>query len=297
LRKAEDVDSQSSGEFILMSGNDYDASPACDEHILTPPVHQEKNLLTLQASSDLCKSQEQSASSDVTPRNSMAVDSKRQSTTSDTACKRQSSASAEVITETAVSSPLQSVKEARSPNFAGEMEMPGPKEKSHSRKLSFLRKARTSSSPSFTWKIPRDDLAGPVWQHKSEATISGPVKVELNANCGKHNPKLKFKLCPCGLGQDRGKAVTMMVRIKTPDKCPPLPPLSEVHISLVVWSGEGRDWKEVKRCSSIREKLALSRFFVYSVVTHDHLKMSTSKYSYLIKVEAACSGCRKTLSD
>ena len=81
------------------------------------------------------------------------------------------------------------------------------------------------------------------------------MKLELDANLGKLNPKLLFQLYPNGLFEDEKKAVTMAVRIS---KSPPLLPSSMIHMKLVVWSGEGRKRSEVKRCPPITERLCFT---------------------------------------
>ena len=154
---------------------------------------------------------------------------------------------------------------------------PFPKEKSRlRRKLSFFRsKSRSNSPQSFVWKVPREDIIKPVWRHLDQYTITRQGKIELDVSPGKYNPKLSFLLYPNGLFQDSEKAVTMCVRIMTPEKCPPLPPSSEIRLSLVVWDGEcgGVEMKRV----TITEKLSMSVFYVYKVISHDQLKESQSK--------------------
>ena len=114
-----------------------------------------------------------------------------------------------------------------------------------------------------------------MWRHLDQYTITRQGKIELDVSPGKYNPKLSFLLYPNGLFQDSEKAVTMCVRIMTPEKCPPLPPSSEIRLSLVVWDGEcgGVEMKRV----TITEKLSMSVFYVYKVITHDQLKESQSK--------------------
>jgi hypothetical protein len=131
----------------------------------------------------------------------------------------------------------------------------------------------------------------PVWRHQYNFSISRPGKFELDVNFGKHNPKLSFLLYPNGLFEDKGKAVTMAVRIMTPDKCPPLPPSSEIHMKLVVWGGESGE-VEVRRCPGITERLSMRVFYVYTLITHDQLKESHCKH-FILDVEVSCSGVQR----
>ena len=186
--------------------------------------------------------------------------------------------------ETATSNPAEV---PRKPTFPV-----APKEKSRSlRKPSFLRShSRTSSAPSFSWRVAREELIKPIWRHRDQATVTRSSKLELDTGHGKHNPKLTFQLFPYGLHGDKGNSVTMAVRIATPDKCPPLPLSSEIHLKLGVSDGDGR---KVKECLRVTEKLSTTGiFYVYSAITHDQLKESKSKYFYL-EIDVACSGLEK----
>ena len=162
------------------------------------------------------------------------------------------------------------------------------KEKSLWRKLPFFKnKSRHSSNHSLTWKVVREDLMKPVWRHEESRCITRPHKFELDAGLGKHNPKLSFILYPCGQFEDSGKCVTMAVRISTSDKCPPLPPTSKLHLSLVVWDG-GREGAEVSR-RHIAEKLNMSVFYIRGLITHNKLKESHSKHFHL-DIDVSCAG-------
>ena len=143
----------------------------------------------------------------------------------------------------------------------------------------------STSLTSFTWKVLRYDLIMPIWRHQPQANITHPVKLELDANQGKHNPKLTFQIFPFGLHGDQGNAVTLAVRITTPDKCPPLPLSSEIQLTLLVLDEEG---VEVNRCPTVTEKLSnISIFYIPAVITHTQLK--ESKY-FNLEVNVMCSG-------
>ena len=166
---------------------------------------------------------------------------------------------------------------------------PFPKEKSLWKKLSLFRgKSRQASNHSLTWKVAREDLMKPVWRHEDSRCITRPHKFELDASLGKHNPKLSFSLYPCGQFVDAGKSVTMGVRIFTSDKCPPLPPSSKIHLSLVVWDGEREgEGRELNR-RHVAERLNMSVIYIHGLITHQLLKDSRSKYFYL-DFEVSCS--------
>ena len=144
---------------------------------------------------------------------------------------------------------------------------------------------RVTSLTSFTWKVRRCDLLKQIWRHQSQANITHPVKLELDANQGKHNPKLTFQIYPYGLHGDEGNAVTLAVRIATPDKCHPLPLSSEIQLTLLVLDEEG---VEVNRCPTVTEKLRnISIFYIPAVITHTQL--TESKY-FNLEVNVMCSG-------
>ena len=161
------------------------------------------------------------------------------------------------------------------------------------RRLSFLkRNARSNSTPYFSWKVAREELIKPIWRHQPNATVTRQEKLVLETNPGKHNPKVSFILYPYGVFKDENKAVTMAVRTSISDKCPPLPPLSELRLNLTAWGGEGAQREELSRPRSVTEKLSTSVFYVYSVVTHDQLKECKCKYIHL-DMEVTCRGIQR----
>ena len=144
---------------------------------------------------------------------------------------------------------------------------------------------RVTSSTFFTWKVLRVDFLKQIWRHQSQANITHPVKLELDANQGKHNPKLTFQIYPYGLHGDEGNAVTLAVRIATPDKCHPLPLSSEIQLTLLVLDEEG---VKVNRCPTVTEKLSnISIFYIPAVITHTQL--TESEY-FNLEVNVLCSG-------
>ena len=115
--------------------------------------------------------------------------------------------------------------------------------------------------------------------------------MELDANLGRLNPKLSFQLYPYGESEDFGKFVTMIVRIYTSEKCPPLPSSSKMHLSLVV-RADGSDKEStgpVLHECYVEEYLHLGFFRIHKVVSHDKLKECHSKYIYF-ELKATCSG-------
>ena len=156
------------------------------------------------------------------------------------------------------------------------------------RKLSFLRsKSHINSNPRFTWKVLKEDLIKKMQHRELHKKITRSARLELDAGHGKHNPKLTFQLFPYGLHRDEGKAVTMVVRIATPDKCPPLPLSSEMKLTVVVFEGEEN---ELMKCDPVVEKLStISTCYVYSAITHDQVKESRSKF-FLLEVAVLCTG-------
>ena len=163
------------------------------------------------------------------------------------------------------------------------------KEKPLFRRLHFFRtKSHTSTPTSLSWKISREELFKPVWQHQSQVALTRPGKLDLDANCGKYNPKLTFQIYPYGLFEDEGKAATMAVRIAIPEKCPPLPPLAQISLTLVVWGEERKDKL------TLAEKLNTNVIYIYEVLTHEQLKQSKCK-NFNFEIEATCSVAEKTL--
>lgn len=155
------------------------------------------------------------------------------------------------------------------------------------RKFALLRH-KPQPSPSFLWKVAREDLIKPVWRHLTHKHIA--TKYELDIKNGKYNPLLIFQLYPCGLHTDEGDAVTMAVRISTPENCPPLPLASEISVKLVVWDGEGKEKQELKRFHPVTKELSTtSVFYIYNVMTHDLLKRSKCK-NFVLEIAVTCSG-------
>ena len=166
------------------------------------------------------------------------------------------------------------------------------KEKQWKRCLNIFGKHKTkrNSGNTITWRVPRDDLGKLVWNHdKKNRCISRSHKFELDTNLGRHNPKLLFQLYPYGESSDCGEYVTMIVRINTSDKCPPLPPSATVQISLTVCDDDNSDGERcVLNRTCVEEHLNLGYFAIRQVVRHGQLKKSRSKYIYF-DLEINCS--------
>jgi hypothetical protein len=152
-------------------------------------------------------------------------------------------------------------------------------------------KSKQKSGLSFTWKLRRNDLSKTIWSHDETRCITQSQKMELDTNLGRCNPRLSFQLYPYGESEDYGKFVTMIVRINTSDKCPPLPSSSKVHMSLVVRadSSDKESNGDVLHECCAEEYLHLGFFRIHKVVSHDKLKECHSKHIYL-EVKATCSG-------
>ena len=168
------------------------------------------------------------------------------------------------------------------------------KEKNWRKRFGFFGKNKTkqqhcsAGSSSFTWRVLRDDLNKPIWSHDERRCISRSNKLELDTNYGRRNPKLSFQLYPYGESEDLGEYVTMIVRINTSDKCPPLPPSSMVHITLTVRDNDSSMESILHHCT-VEEHLDLGYFRIFRVLKHDQLMKSHSKYIYF-DVAATSSG-------
>ena len=150
-------------------------------------------------------------------------------------------------------------------------------------------KTRQSSGNSVTWRVPREDLGKPIWNHEEKCCISRSHKFELDTNLGRHNPKLLFQLYPYGESSDCGEYMTMIVRITTSEKCPPLPSTASVQISLTVRDEHSDGENSILNRISVEEHLNLGYFPIRQVVQHQQLKKSRSKYIYF-NMEIHC--CR-----
>ena len=139
--------------------------------------------------------------------------------------------------------------------------------------------------------MAREDLSKTICRHNERHFITHSHKIELDAYLGRRNPKLSFQLYPYGESEDFGKALTLLVRITTSEKCPPLPPLSKVKVSVVV-KDDGSD-KATERCEmnrcSVEESLDMGYFRIHGILNHAQVIKSRSKHIYL-DIVATCSG-------
>ena len=83
--------------------------------------------------------------------------------------------------------------------------------------------------------------------------------------------------------------MTMIVRVNTSDKCPPLPPSATVQISLTVRDDGSEGEGSVLNQTSVEKHLNLGYFPIRQVVQHCQLKKSRSKFIYF-DLEMTCNG-------
>ena len=83
--------------------------------------------------------------------------------------------------------------------------------------------------------------------------------------------------------------MTMIVRVSTSEKCPPLPHSAVVHISLTVREEAGASEKTILNQTAVEQGLNLNYFSIQRVVQHCQLKRSHSKYIYF-DMEISCRG-------
>lgn len=127
------------------------------------------------------------------------------------------------------------------------------------------------------WKVQREELGRPIWNHDKKCCITRSSKYDLDTHLGRYNPKLQFQLYPYGESEDCGESMTMIVRIHTSDRTPPLPSSASVSIVLSVYD-EQNGRKHSLNCCTAQKPLDLGYFPIRRVVTHDALRKSKSKF-------------------
>ena len=75
------------------------------------------------------------------------------------------------------------------------------------------------------WVIQKGPLGQYIWDHKYHSDfIKCPEEVPIDIGCEDSNPRLSLLLYPFGLFEDKSFSMTLQIKLRIPDKCPPLRP-------------------------------------------------------------------------
>ena len=119
-----------------------------------------------------------------------------------------------------------------------------------------------------TWVVKKTQLVSFIWNYKHHHRhIKYHRKLQVDINCADSNPRLSFLLYPFGLFEDEGKSVTMLVKIKIPDKCPPLPPTATYILSCKVHEGNNGELLQGTE-RQMKQPFDKGTFYVKSFFTH-----------------------------
>lgn len=125
------------------------------------------------------------------------------------------------------------------------------------------------------WQVKRNDLNKVIYKHKTQKCFTGPDKLELEAQAGKANPKLVFKLYPYGLEGDFGKNATLDVEIDMPKKCRRLPSTAKAKLRISAW--DCQEGKTLCCRDNIEIPMNHRQFPIPAFISHEALKLSHSE--------------------
>jgi hypothetical protein len=141
-----------------------------------------------------------------------------------------------------------------------------------------------------TWRVKKSVLGRYIWNHKHHHDyIKCPKKVPINVGCGHLNPSLSLLLYPFGLFDDNSSSMTLQIKLKVPDKCPPL--LTTDTYSLK-WEIRSQKTTEGKVLSCSRAPLVpfdRGMVYVFNFLSHNAIKVcESSAFEIRIRTSYLC---------
>ena len=146
-----------------------------------------------------------------------------------------------------------------------------------SRKAATAKKGQTLTE-SHVWRIKKTLLCQYIWYHKHRQEYTKcPKKVPINVGSGDLNPTLSLLLYPFGLFNENSSSMTLQIKLKVPDKCPPLLPTDSYTVSWEIHSQETKT-AEGKLLAWSKCRIPFDRgiFYVFNLLPHDKIKLCDS---------------------
>ncbi|CAI8051842.1 hypothetical protein GBAR_LOCUS28377 [Geodia barretti] len=116
-----------------------------------------------------------------------------------------------------------------------------------------------------TWRVKKSVLGRYIWNHKHHHDyIKCPKKVPIDVGCGHLNPSLSLLLYPFGLFDNNSSSMTLQIKLKVPDKCPPLLSTDTYSLTWEIRSQETKTTEgKVLSCSRAPPLVPFDRGMVY----------------------------------
>lgn len=157
----------------------------------------------------------------------------------------------------------------------------------------------TKSKPqTLFWTILRKEALEMVWKHEEKGCVRCPQQLQVDARSGNNDPYLMFRLHPYGLFEDKGKNMTLFVKMIIPDDCPPIHPSAKLYLTVRVYTVEGVKRKQL-HVHHLNPKVNSCVVYVPKFMSHKEVlnvdwkeldvQISASTGEYIIKLYGLCT--------
>ena len=154
-----------------------------------------------------------------------------------------------------------------------------------SRKI-FSRKRRNKKGHQqcISWSVQREEALKVVCEHREQASLRCHQHLPVEAHSEEeHNPYLTFQLFPYGLFEDKGKSMTLFVKIIIPDECPPIHPSTKLYLSVRIHAEVGKE----QRLPQLESRVNSCVCYIFKLLSHKSLlEMSENELIFQI---SACT--------
>ena len=113
-----------------------------------------------------------------------------------------------------------------------------------------------------------------IWKHKEQGSVRCPQQLQVDAWCGGNDPHLMFQLYPYGLFEDKGKNMTLFVKVIMPDDCPPIHPSTKLYLTVRIYAVEGKEWKQLLK-HQLQPKMNSCMLYISKFMSHKELQKVT----------------------
>ena len=148
-------------------------------------------------------------------------------------------------------------------------------------------RSKKSEPRTLSWTIRREEASEMIWTHKEQGSVRCPEQLQVDAQCGGNDPHLMFQLYPYGLFDDKGKNMTLFVKVIMPDDCPPIHPSTKLYLTVRVCTVEGKGRKQL-HVHQLEPKLNSCVLYIPKFMSHKELQKITCKE---LHIEISASTC------
>lgn len=157
---------------------------------------------------------------------------------------------------------------------------------------------KRSKPQTLFWNILKRVISEMIRKHNTNSYVMCPQQIQVDARYGDNDPYLMFRLHPYGLFEDRGKNMTLFVKIVIPDDCPPIHPSTKFHLTVKIYAAEEKNRKQL-HVHQLNPKVNSCVLYLPNFMSHKELQkvdwnvldieISASTGKYAIKVYEACT--------